>query len=65
MKTMMTNTGAILFITFFLTSCVSNSGSNDNAKQDSIVNLDVNYKKSKVNSELQEKLTFHIPLPLS
>lgn len=79
MKKIITIIGAMLFATFFLISCRSNSSSNDKAEilkeykdsialvekanQDSIVNSDVKDEKIKINIKVQEKLTFHIPPP--
>ena len=70
---------AILFATFFLTSCGSNSSSNEKveiikeykdsialvekANQDSIVNSDFKDEKIIIIPKIKEKLTFHIPPP--
>lgn len=70
---------AILFATFFLISCGSNSSSNEKveiikeykdsialvekANQDSIINSDFKDEKIKIIPKIKEKLTFHIPPP--
>ena len=70
---------AILFATFFLISCGSNSSSNEKveiikeykdsialvekANQDSIVNSDFKDEKIIIIPKIKEKLTFHIPPP--
>ena len=77
MKKIMTIIGAMLFATFFLISCGSNSSSNEKAEiikeykdsialvekanQDSIVNSDFKDEKIKIIPKIKEKLTFYIP----
>jgi hypothetical protein len=77
MKKILTIIGAMLFATFFLISCGSNSSSNEKAEiikeyndsialvekanQDSIVNSDFKDEKIKIIPKIKEKLTFYIP----
>jgi hypothetical protein len=79
MKKIMTIIGAMLFATFFLISCGSNSSSNEKAeiikeykdsialeekaKQVSIVNSDLKDEKIEIHPKMNEKLIFHIPPP--